>query len=86
LFDLATAIHKMMGMAADRCSLRGRGVITPGAFADLVVLDPDAVIDRATYDDPLLPPLGVRDVLVNGVMAVRDGELTGARAGRFLRA
>jgi len=86
LFDLATAIHKMTGMPADRFGLRGRGVIAQGAFADLVVLDPDVVVDRATYDDPLLPPLGVRDVLVNGVPAVRDGELTGARAGRFLRA
>jgi N-acyl-D-amino-acid deacylase len=55
-------------------------VVAPGAFADLVVLDPNAVIDRATYDDPVLPPLGVRDVLVNGVLAVRDGELTGASA------
>ncbi|HEY7201427.1 MAG TPA: D-aminoacylase [Candidatus Dormibacteraeota bacterium] len=86
LFDLAAAIHKMTGMPADRFGLRGRGVVARGAFADLVVLDPDAVIDRATYDDPLLPPLGVRDVLVNGVLAVRDGELTDARAGRFLRA
>jgi dihydroorotase/N-acyl-D-amino-acid deacylase len=84
LFDLATAIRKMTSLPAERFGLRGRGVIAPGAAADLVVFDPDTVLDRATYEDPLLPPSGVRDVFVNGMAAVLGGRPTGARAGRVL--
>jgi N-acyl-D-amino-acid deacylase len=84
LFDLATAIRKMTSLPAERFGLRGRGVVAPGAAADLVVFDPETVIDRATYEDPLLPPSGVRDVFVNGTAAVLGGVPTGARAGRVL--
>ena len=86
LFDLATAIHKMTGMAADRFGLGDRGHLQPGKFADVVVFDPATVIDRATFDEPLVAPSGVRDVLVGGVAAVSGGELTGARPGRVLAA
>lgn len=84
LFDLATAIRKMTSLPAERFGLRGRGVLAPGAAADLVVFDPGTVADRATYEDPLLPPSGVRDVFVNGTAAVLGGRPTGARAGRVL--
>jgi N-acyl-D-aspartate/D-glutamate deacylase len=53
--------------------------------ADLVVLDLDRVVDRATYDRPFAPPDGIRDVYVNGRAVVRDNALTGARPGRALR-
>ena len=56
-----------------------------GAHADLVVLDLDRVIDRATYERPFAPPEGIRDVYVNGRAALRGGVLTGARPGRVLR-
>jgi dihydroorotase/N-acyl-D-amino-acid deacylase len=84
LFDLATAIRKMTSLPAERFGLRGRGVVAPGAAADLVVFDPGTVLDRATYEDPLLPPSGVRDVFVNGAAAVLGGRPTGVRAGRVL--
>ncbi|HZV51181.1 MAG TPA: D-aminoacylase [Candidatus Dormibacteraeota bacterium] len=86
LFDLATAIHKMTGLPAGRFGLAGRGRLERGAVADVVVFDPGAVLDRATYEEPLLAPRGVRDVFVGGVAVVSGGELTGARPGRVLTA
>jgi N-acyl-D-aspartate/D-glutamate deacylase len=56
-----------------------------GATADVVVFDPEAVVDRATYDDPHRYPDGMPFVIVNGEVAVDRGEGTAARAGRFLR-
>jgi len=85
LFPLAEAVHRMTGMAARKFGLRDRGEIRPGAFADLVVFDPAAILDVGTYQDPNHPPLGVRDVFVNGARVVRDGAHTGARPGRPLR-
>jgi len=86
LLDLATWIRKATGQAADRFGLRNRGYLQRGKIADLVVFDPDSIADRATYEDPLLPPLGVREVLVNGQSVVRGGEMSQARPGRVLEA
>jgi N-acyl-D-amino-acid deacylase len=85
VLDLATAIHRMTGMAAAKFRLAGRGAIRPGAFADLVVFDPARIADAATYDDPRRFPIGIRAVCVNGVEVARDGRHTGARPGRALR-
>jgi N-acyl-D-amino-acid deacylase len=79
------AIRRMTSLPADTLRLAGRGRIAPGSFADVVVLDPATVADRATWEDPHRYAVGVRDVLVNGVAAVRGGRLTGARPGRRLR-
>ena len=84
LFDLPTAVHKMTGMPAARFGLHDRGVIAEGKVADLVVFDPQTVIDRSTYADPLLPPDGVTFVAVAGTAVVSDGEFTGAHPGRVL--
>ena len=84
LLDLPTAVRKMSALPAERFGLRDRGVLAVGKIADLVVFDPATVLDRATYDDPLLPPIGVRDVLIGGRIAVRSGALTAARAGVVL--
>ncbi|HEV2009587.1 MAG TPA: D-aminoacylase [Candidatus Limnocylindria bacterium] len=84
LLDLPTAVRKMTALPAARFGLSDRGLLATGKVADVVVFDPATVLDRATYDDPLLTPLGIRAVLVNGRVAVRDGEVTGARAGRTL--
>lgn len=86
LLDLPTWIRKMTSMPAERFGLKGRGVIAKGRAADLVVFDPTHVADRATYDEPLLPPAGVRHVYVNGCAVVRDGALTGEKPGRVLGA
>ncbi len=71
-------------LAAETFGLAGRGRLKPGAFADIVVFDPKRFAARATYDQPTLPATGVRHVLVNGVLAVDDGALTGRAAGRAL--
>ena len=71
-------------LTADTFGLAGRGRLRTGAFADLVVFDPARYAARATYAQPTLPAAGVRAVLVNGVVAVEDGRLTGAAAGRAL--
>ena len=59
-----------------------RGLIAIGMAADLTVFDPKTVIDRATYENPALPSEGIRHVLVNGGLALRDGVATGARGRR----
>ena len=79
------AIHRMSGLAAQRLGLKDRGTLQAGMRADLVVLDPAAVEDRATYDRPHVGPGGFDLVVVNGKVAARDGVLTGQRAGRVLR-
>jgi N-acyl-D-amino-acid deacylase len=85
VLDLATAIHRMTGMPAAKFRLADRGVVRPGAFADLVVFDPAKIRDTATYDDPKRFPEGIRAVYVNGVAVAREGAHTGARPGRALR-
>jgi len=83
--DFTTAIHKMSRMPADRIGLAERGRIAPGAFADIAVLDPATVQDRATFDDPHQLSTGVSHVIVNGTLTLANGEMLGARAGRVLR-
>lgn len=85
LFSLSEAIHKMTGQSATTFGLTDRGVIREGAKADIVIFDPETVIDRATFDDSEVPAQGIRHVLVNGVPALADGALTGQRAGGFIR-
>jgi N-acyl-D-amino-acid deacylase len=85
LFPFAEAVRRMTSLPADRLRLPGRGRLAPGGYADLVVLDPDTVADTATWDDPHRYAVGVRHVLVNGQVAVRDGQPTPARPGRRIR-
>ncbi|GMR13388.1 MAG: D-aminoacylase [Gemmatimonadota bacterium] len=79
---LEMAIHKVTGMPAAKLKLRDRGVVRVGAFADLVAFDPSAVADTATFSSPHQYPLGIPLVIVNGQITIRDGEQTGALAGR----
>lgn len=85
VLSLPDAVRKMTSLPASTFGLGDRGVLEPGYAADLVVLDPDLVADRATFADPHQLSVGVRDVVVNGVVALRDGTPTGARPGRRLR-
>ncbi len=82
---LEDAIRRMTGAPAARFGLGDRGLLREGMAADLVLFDPEAVADRATYESPRLAPAGIEQVVVNGVPVVRDGALTGARPGRLLR-
>lgn len=85
VLTLEQAIHKMTGLAAQHVGLPDRGILAPGAPADLVLFDPATVADRSTFADPTLPAAGIVEVWVNGVAVYRVGEPTGARAGRALR-
>jgi N-acyl-D-amino-acid deacylase len=85
VLTMADAVHRMTGMPAAKFGLTDRGVIEPGAFADVVVFDPETVIDRGTYQDPRQYPAGIPHVFVNGTAVVRDGKHTGQRPGRVVR-
>ncbi len=85
VLTLAEAVDKMTRLPAENFGLSGRGVLAPDHAADLVVFDPQTVSDVATFDDPHRLSVGVRDVVVNGRIALRDGAFTGEPAGRALR-
>lgn len=85
VFDTATAIHRMCGLPARKFGLADRGRISEGAWADLVVFEPDTVIDKGTFEAPNQYPAGIRYVFVNGVLTVQDGQATSERAGQVLR-
>jgi len=82
LLTLADAIRKMTSLPAQVLRLEDRGRLTQGYWADIVVFDPETVVDVATYEDPHRYSIGVDYVLVNGVVVVDDGEHTGARPGQ----
>jgi N-acyl-D-amino-acid deacylase len=84
VITLEDAIRKMTLSVAARLNLKNRGVLQPGAFADVVVFDPATIGDRATFDQPHQLSVGVRDVWVNGGRVLRDGEHTGQTPGRFV--
>jgi N-acyl-D-amino-acid deacylase len=92
LFSLETAIHKMTGLSARRFGLdrasktqRPRGQIAAGYSADIVLLNPATVNDRATYDAPTTPSIGIERVYVNGRLAALSGQTVDGHAGRVLR-
>jgi N-acyl-D-amino-acid deacylase len=82
---LEDAIRKMTSMCATRFGLRDRGLVRPGAYADLVVFDYKALDDVSTVERPLAYCRGVEYVLVNGQLVIDNGDHTGARPGRNLR-
>jgi len=85
VLTLEDAVRKASGAVATRLMIRGRGELRPGNFADIVVFDPRAIVDRATFEEPLQLSTGVLHVWVNGVQVLRDGNHTGAKPGRALR-
>jgi len=85
LFTYEEAIRRMTCMPAQRLGLQDRGLLKEGMAADVVVFDQKTVKDRATFSDPHQYPGGIPYVVVNGEIAVSDGEHTGALAGRVLR-
>ena len=85
LMTLELAIHKMTGLPAGNLSLKSRGLIRDGYFADITIFDPRTVIDRATFEEPNQYPVGINFVIVNGQIEVDNGQRTPALAGRVLR-
>jgi N-acyl-D-amino-acid deacylase len=84
LFSLAEAVHKMTGLPAQRFGLAKRGLIRKDYHADLVLFDPESIIDMATYSDPVRPAKGIAAVWVNGILSYTTDGATGDRGGRFL--
>ncbi len=85
LIPLEQAIRRLTALPAGNLRLNRRGELRPGYYADVVVFEPTAVEDRATFEKPHQYATGVRHVWVNGVQVIKDCEHTGAMPGRFLR-
>lgn len=86
LISMEEAVRKMTGLTAQVFGLKDRGVIRPGAYADLVLFDPAVVIDAASFEEPMKPSPGIEQVWVNGESVYRWGEgVTGARPGVLLK-
>jgi N-acyl-D-amino-acid deacylase len=82
---LPDAIRRLTSLPATNLSLKKRGWLKPGYYADVVVFDPAAIQDHATFEKPKQLATGVDDVFVNGVQVLRNGKHTGAKPGRFVR-
>ncbi len=85
VLDMATAIHKMTGKPASMLGICDRGFIKEGYAADIVVFNPESVVDTADYADPIQFPKGIEYVLVNGKVLVREGNHTPQKAGKVIR-
>ncbi|MDX1495053.1 MAG: amidohydrolase family protein, partial [Longimicrobiales bacterium] len=85
VLSMEQAVRKMTALPAARIGLRERGQLRAGWYADVVVFDPETVLDRATFEEPHRYPVGIEWVLVNGQVAVENGEFVDARAGTVLK-
>lgn len=85
LLTLEQAIRKFTSLPAQRMGLRDRGILRAGMFADITIFDPDKVNDVATFEDPHHASVGIQYVLVNGVISLDNGKVTGQFGGRPLR-
>ncbi|MBM3237713.1 D-aminoacylase [Candidatus Poribacteria bacterium] len=85
LFGVSEAVRKMTSMPAQKIGLTGRGVLKEGNYADICIFDYENIKDNATYAEPHQYPAGIEYVLVNGQIAVNNGEHTGVLTGKVLR-
>jgi N-acyl-D-aspartate/D-glutamate deacylase len=85
VLTLEDAVRKASAAVATRLSLNDRGVLRTGLKADVIVFDPATIRDNATFEQPHQLSTGVRDVFVNGVAVLRNGEHTGAKPGVVVR-
>ena len=79
------AIRKLSALPAQNLSIKDRGMLRKGYFADVVIFDPRTVQDHSTYEKPHQLASGVDEVWINGVQALHEGAATGAPSGRFVR-
>lgn len=82
---LEEAVRKMTSLPAQTFRLKNKGLLKEGFDADIVLFDPETVIDKGTYDEPYQKPEGIFWVFVNGRIAVENGKLTGAASGRIFK-
>ena len=81
---LEEAVHKMTALPASRLALRDRGLLKKGLKADVIIFDPQLVIDRSTMLEPFLEPVGVETVVINGQVVILNGESMGVRPGKVV--
>jgi N-acyl-D-amino-acid deacylase len=85
IMGLPEAIHKMTLLPAETFRLKRRGSIKEGMYADIVIFDPESIIDRATFDNPYQRSSGISHVFVNGVPVIREGKFADNFPGRILK-
>jgi N-acyl-D-amino-acid deacylase len=85
IISLEEAIHRLTGLAAKNIRLTNRGLLRVGYYADVVIFDPNTIIDHATFENPHQYATGVDHVIVNGVQVLKNGEHTGKTPGKFVR-
>jgi N-acyl-D-amino-acid deacylase len=85
VISLEDAIRKMTSLPAQTLGIRNRGLLKHGMYADITVFDPDKIIDKGTYQDPIQFPVGIEYVIVNGTLIIEHGAHTGKRTGKALR-
>jgi len=85
VITLQEAIRRLSSLPAENLGIAKRGALKPGFYADVVVFDPDAIQDHATFAEPHQLATGVLQVFVNGAQVLRNGEHTGATPGRVVR-
>jgi len=85
VLKIEEAVRKMTSLPAQRMNLHDRGLLRPGMAADIVIFDPDRIIDRATFTNPHQYPDGIEYVFVNGSIVLEHGAMTGQRPGLALR-
>ncbi len=85
VISMEEAVRRLTSLPAENLKLDRRGRLEPGYFADIVVFDPETIIDNATFDEPHQYATGVLDVFVNGIQVLQGGKHTGATPGRVVR-
>ena len=85
VITLQEAIRRLTLLPATNLRIKRRGALKPGYFADIVLFDPNTIIDHSTYEKPMQYATGVSTVFVNGVTVLENGEPTGAKPGRIVR-
>jgi N-acyl-D-amino-acid deacylase len=85
LLSLEDAVYRMTGLSAAQFRLQDRGILKPGAYADLVVFDADEILDQASFEQPTRPASGIDYVVVNGAIAWSNQQPTGSRTGKVLK-
>jgi len=85
LMSMNEAIHKITMLPAKTFGIEKRGILKKGLFADIVVFDPEKIIDKATFHEPFSRTEGIYYVIVNGLPVMREGEMTGINAGKVLK-
>lgn len=85
VISLEEAIYKLTSLPAQNLKIKKRGALKTGYYADLAIFDPEKIQDHATFDEPMQYATGMKYVLVNGTLVLKDGDHTGALPGKVVR-